>query len=444
MARTRIAALIAAPLMVALSFVSQGAVARIATPAAAPAPLAGPPASADDTARFLAGLPPSAGSPLAAYTNDPFWKQHAKIFDDAWNGLEKRQLSKIRAVVSRDFTNPQQVLLYTFSGPDYLYADAFFPSADTIIMAGLEPPGQILDLRKYSRPELAGALQELRTSLSSILSYSFFQTKFMSYELRAGRLTGTLPILMTFIARSGKTIYDVSLFDLTSDGVIHPAEDKVANPTSKGVKIIFADNIGKRRTLYYFSTDVSDAGIKKTGFIQFVDKFGNTDSFVKSASYLMHSDNFSTIRDLILKHSASLLEDDLGIPVRFFAKGWRLYPYGRYVGPIPLFAGQTQSKLYEIFGKGQARPIDFVLGYRYRPSELNILRAIKDPTATAFEVAPGLQSSKQSGTGRQVATDEAGRTHQEARADIPKQPRAYRRRAKEGGSIFPNIFGYAP
>ena len=202
-----------------------------------------------------------------------------------------------------------------------------------------------------------------------MLSYSFFRTKSMRVELNEGRITGTLPILMVFLARSGKTIYDVSLFDLQNDGSIHPVEDKIANPTAKGVKIIFSDDVGKKRTLYYFSTDVSEGGIQNSGFLKFCGKLGNGDSFVKSASYLMHSDKFSTIREFLLTHSVSLLQDDLGIPIRFFAKGWQLHPFGRYVGPIPLFAAQSQQTLYRVFGKGRATPIDFGIGYRWKPME---------------------------------------------------------------------------
>jgi hypothetical protein len=372
MARTRFTASIAAFLIAAFSFASSA--------------LAGPAASADDTARFLAGLPPSAGSPLTVYTSEAFWKQHASAFDQAWDGLENRQLSKIRALVSKNFNDPKPLLFYLFSGPDFLYADAFFPSADTYVMAGLEPPGQVPDLTKFSRAELADALRELKTSLNSVLSYSFFQTKFMSYDLRKTRMPGTLPVIMVFLARSGKTIYDVSLFDLASDGTIHPSEDKVANATSKGVKIVFSDNVGKKKTIYYFSTDLSNKGIKSSGFPAFCDKLGNGDSFVKSASYLMHIDDFSTVRDYLLAHSTALLQDDSGIPVRYLTQGWKLHPFGKYVGPIGLFAGQAQSQLHEIFGKGDANatPIDFGIGYRWKPMESNLLLAVKDNSVTAL------------------------------------------------------------
>lgn len=427
MARMRVTLAIAAVVAVAFSILPLSAQAE-------------PSASINDTARFIAGMPPSPGSPLTAYTNDGYWKQYARGFDEAWDGLERRQLSKIRAMVSRDFINPQPVLFYLFSGPDFLYADAFFPSADTYVMAGLEPPGQIPDLRKFSRGEIASSLRDLRSSLSSVLSYSFFQTKFMRVDFSRAKLNGTLPVLMTFLARSGKTIYDISLFDLQSDGTLHPVEEKIANATGRGAKIVFSDaNVGKKRTIYYFSTDLSDGGIKTSGFLTFCDTLGHGDSFLKSASYLMHSDNFSTVRDFLLSHSVSLLQDDSGIPVRFFAQGWQLHPYGRYVGPISLFGGQYQAKLKDVFAKGHATPIDFSLGYRWKPMESNILLAVKDPSATAFEIAPvtGKQSASETGS---VSKPRVG-----VKPDLPDRPRARRRHKEQTVSNpFPKIFGYAP
>ncbi len=173
MARMRLIATIAGVLAAALSLASN-------------ASLAGPSASANDTARFLAGLPTSAQSPLTPSTNDAFWKATRAHFRYGLGWPRKRQLSKIRTMVSKNFNDPQPVLFYFFSGPDFLYADAFFPSADTYVMAGLEPPGPVPDLSKLSRGEMAGALRELRSSLNSVLSYSFFQTKSMRLDFGKG------------------------------------------------------------------------------------------------------------------------------------------------------------------------------------------------------------------------------------------------------------------
>lgn len=398
-------------------------------------------ASADDTARFLAGMPPSDGSSLKTYTNEGFWKLHARVFDSTWDGLEKRQLSKIRTLVAKHFNDPKPTLFYTFSGPDFLYADAFFPTAETYVMAGLEPPGAIPNLNKFSKKELANALGELRGSLSSVLSYSFFRTKSMRIDFGKARMNGTVPVLMAFLARSGKTVYDVSLIDLDETGAVHPAEEKIANAKSKGVKIVFSDNTGKKRTLYYFSTDLSNDGIKTSGFLAFAGKLGSADAFIKSASYLMHEDKFSTIREFLLANSSSILEDDSGIPIRYFAQGWRLQPFGRYVGPIPLFRGQNQPALNRVFSKDRATPIDFGIGYRWRPMESNLLLAVKDSAANAPELSPENAAAEREKNRKSDRSAVEGKRVKEARADIPKrEPRTPRKRKQQAAPVGSQMF----
>ena len=57
-----------------------------------------------------------------------------------------------------------------------------------------------------------------------MLSYSFFQTKHMRRDLNSGQMTGTLPILYVFLARSGKTIHEVSFVSLDKDGTVLPSQ----------------------------------------------------------------------------------------------------------------------------------------------------------------------------------------------------------------------------
>ena len=104
------------------AFVASGIILAAAYPARAQT------ASADDTARFLAGMPPSSASPLAPLTQDRAWQQHARYFNSAFGNVDKKQFAKIRAWSSAKLTAPSPVLFYMFSGPDFLYANAFFPS----------------------------------------------------------------------------------------------------------------------------------------------------------------------------------------------------------------------------------------------------------------------------------------------------------------------------
>lgn len=339
-------------------------------------------ATADDNARILAGLQPSAGSPLESLTREGAWQSHAKYFDKAWTGLEERQLSRIKVWAEKNIPSRKPVLFYMFSGPDFLYADAFFKGASTYVLSGLEPVGKIPDLAALPPRSLGGELRGLQNSLNSVLSFSFFITKKMKTELRDGRLTGTLPILYTFLARSGKTVKDTTLVSLNPDGSVtaFDAATQPAKGASPGVKITFSSAGGPDQTLYYFNTDLSDGGLKTSGFLAFCKGLGQGDSFVKSASYLMHSDNFSVVRDFIVANSATLVQDDSGVPLRFLDdKSWRITAFGRYLRPIGIFSAKTyQPKMQEIFGKGRAQPLDFGIGYRWRPNESNLLLAVRE------------------------------------------------------------------
>ena len=333
--------------------------------------------SADDTARFLAGMPPSAGSPLTPLTQDPAWQHHARLFDAAFAQLEARQLAKIRTWANTNLAAPRPTMFYMFSGPDFLYADAFYSRATTYVLSALEPVGSVPDLTRLSYGGLGYTLYNVERSLGSILSFSFFITKSMKTDLRAGQMSGTLPILYVFLARSGKSIRSMSLITLDAGGGVHSAGETPGN-AARGVRIVFAGSDGVERTLYYFSTDLSNSGVRNSGFLQFCARLAPGDSLIKSASYLLHAGNFTTVRGFLLADSATIIQDDSGIPLADYdPRKWRLLPFGRYAGPIAKFPGMYQPKYAELFRR--SRPIDFGIGYRWRSFETNLLLAIRLP-----------------------------------------------------------------
>ncbi|MBR0692801.1 hypothetical protein [Bradyrhizobium lablabi] len=344
----------------------------------------------DDTARFLAGMQPSADSPLLPLTADPAWQRHAKFFNSAFAQLEERQLSKIRAWSETNLAAPRPTMFYMFSGPDFLYADAFYSSATTYVLSALEPPGAVPDLTRLPRGGIAAALYSVEDSLGSILSFSFFITKQMKVDLHAGELSGTLPILYVFLARSGKTIRDVKPVALDQDGALIVGADALPRNAVRGTRILFAGSDGVERTLYYFSTDLSNSGAKASGFLKFCATLAPGNSLLKSASYLLHAGNFSTVRSFILANSATIIQDDSGIPFAYYSpKKWRFFPFGRYLGPIYKFPGRYQEAYAELFRRSQ--PIDFGIGYRWRPRESNLLLSVRlpdDGTGTAEAIAP--------------------------------------------------------
>jgi len=382
-ARTTVAALVA------------GALALSAAPAQSAAT-----ATANDTARFLAGLPPARESPLAELAKDPIWQQHARHFDAIFRHEEDTQLAKVRAFSQARLTEKHPTMLYMFSGPDFLYAATFFPAATTYVLSGLEPVGEVPQLTMLHRGTVEASLQSIESSLYSLVSYSFFITKNMKTQLTAGPVYGTLPILYVFLARTGKTIKAVSFVTLDPDGSVQTVDEsgdktvartaarRGAQGAANGVKIVFSEGDHPDQTLYYFSTNLADDGVKRSGFLAFCDRLGPADSFIKSASYLMHGGGFTRVRSFLLDHSATILQDDSGIPLAYFdARKWRLQPFGHYVGPINIFPGSYQPRMSQLFSN--ATPIDFGVGYRWRKNESNLLLAERAPSgAGEAELTP--------------------------------------------------------
>ena len=136
--------------------------------------------------------------------------------------------------------------------------------------------------------------------------------------------------------------------------------------------------------------------MKRSGFLAFCAKLGDADSLIKSASYLLHGGGFSKVRDFLLDHSATILQDDSGIPLAYFdPKKWRLQPFGRYIGPIAIFGHAYQSRLGDLYRKGNAIPIDFGVGYRWRKNESNLLLAQRIAAKTSeTELAPPLPTDR--------------------------------------------------
>jgi hypothetical protein len=247
------------------------------------------------------------------------------------------------------------------------------------VLSALEPPGQVPDLTRLPRGGIGAALYNVERSMGSILSFSFFITKQMKTDLRAGQIGGTLPILYVFLARSGKTIRDVSPIALDDKGAAYFGNENPGPNAVRGARIMFAGSDGVEKTLYYFSTDLSNSGVKASGFLKFCAGLAPGNSLIKSASYLLHSGNFTTVREFILANSATIIQDDSGVPLTYYdPKKWRFFPFGRYLGPIGEFPSRYQQPYAELFRKAQ--PIDFGIGYRWRTHESNLLLSVRLPS----------------------------------------------------------------
>jgi hypothetical protein len=336
-------------------------------------------AGPNDVARFLAGMPVPPDSPLGPLTREPAWQGHAAFFEEQFSKLNLRQLQKLHAWQETNLPEslqPIPVAFYMFSGPDFLYVDQFFPRAGVYVLCGKEALGPPPDPLRIAN--LSGALGNLENAMKSSLNTTYFITKDMKIDLHEQNLNGVLPILYAFIARADKSIKNVTFGSLSSGGAFQESAAGKRGGSVSGVRINYTDNqSGDSQTIYYFTTDISDGGIKATpGFLRFCQRLGVGSSLLKSSSYLMFENGFATIRNFILDHSKLIAQDDSGIPVAYFDPNkWNLRLFGVYLGPIELFKQHYQPRLQELFTQSNPPPLDFGFGYRWNYKEANLMVA---------------------------------------------------------------------
>lgn len=332
-----------------------------------------------DSAKFLAGIKVDEKSSLAVYQKSKAWNDHSYYFEKAWKKLDQQQLSKIRKWTETELKSINQTaktIFYPFSGPDFLYAYLFFPKGTEYVMVGLEPIGNIPDITKIPAEKMDGKLQEIHKSMNDLLQLSFFRTKAMKVDLAE---KGVLPILFVFLARTNHRILDVQYFKLNKDASIQYLKTDKNNSKGEGVKIDFvSEGETQVRNLYYFSLDLSNDGLQKTPeFKQFVKNLNKPITYLKAASYLMHNDEFSEIRNLILSQSTSILQDDSGMPIKYFDRAkWNLKFYGSYTQPIDLFKVRYQPDLRKIYQSDPTiKPLNFGIGYQFEVNTSNLMLA---------------------------------------------------------------------
>src|ERR1043166_6360097 len=220
----------------------------------------------NDVARFLAGMPVPETSPLAPLMRDPAWQAHAGFFEEQFSKVNLRQLEKLhggQATYLPESLQSMPAVFYMFSGPDFLYVDQFFPRTTVYVLCGKEALGPSPDPLRIVN--LSGALGNLENAMKSSLNTTYFITKDMKVDLHEQNLNGVLPILYTCIARADKSITNVS-FGSVNSGVFEEAAPGRKGGSTSGVRIRYTDNqSGSAQTLYYFTTDISDGGIKEIG-----------------------------------------------------------------------------------------------------------------------------------------------------------------------------------
>jgi len=132
-----------------------------------------------EQAQFLAGLPASSGSPLAALQDSADYLGHREQLSKKWDYGRKVRWEAMRSWARKhlNHVSTRGVVRYLFGGPDFLGAHAFFPNADTLVLGGLEPVGAVVPPESLSAPALSASLGATREAMGTALFAGYFVTR---------------------------------------------------------------------------------------------------------------------------------------------------------------------------------------------------------------------------------------------------------------------------
>lgn len=329
----------------------------------------------DDAARFMAGMP-GRSRPLAGVRDTDRWKLHRANVTELWRQFSDYRQPRIDAFARKEcgLLRSQNTIFYPFSGPDILFATAFFPGAANYVLCGLEGTDPLPDFSQLSSEQILFGLDGIYTSITTALNCSFFITKDMRVDLQRTEFKGTMPIILVFLSRLGMTIDSTTPITLGPDGRV---VELAAGSQASGYLVRCHSAFGQTKNIYYFRQNLANGAFSQNSkLMTFLNSQGAFATYVKSASYLMHSGEFSEIRSAILKRSVGLLQDDSGIPYRYFAQnGWETRLYGNYEGVLDIFKNNFQTDLHNAYKQGSTsvESIDFGVGYKFEAGHSNLL-----------------------------------------------------------------------
>lgn len=328
----------------------------------------------NDVARLVSARKLPIESPLQTLLPTPSVRKHylqTKELSETWEqsrlkAIRQWSLTEIQPKLSRP-----RCLKYMFGGPDFVHAATIFPGVPEYILVGLEPLGTAPNFLAMSGLELDRYLSHLHYTLRSISRRNFFITKEMREDFGKEGVDGVFPVLLYFASLTGHDVIDASYVKVEKDGdaSLCSAEEAV------GIYLrIRRENPGAldppEQNLYYFKTDLSNTGFKASSpFHKFLSARAGSVGYLKAASYLMHTENFSNIRNYLVGDCKFLLQDASGIPAEFMSRYYHMTFYGKYAGPIDTFSEYDQPWLHKVYRSGVAKPLPFGTGYRMRDED---------------------------------------------------------------------------
>ena len=323
---------------------------------------------------------------IPSNVDQSYYDSFSKQLNQKLVEIEKSRLSPLtnwnETALKRNAKSDTTSVFYPFSGGDFLHVNSLYPNANHYVMMAQESVGSIPDLSKMDKVQTKEYIKAADFILRDIYAKSYFITMNMIKDTKSSPVNGMLPVLLWSVSKTGHTVTSVEELTVDESGKKSYSPFKVGVNSAKAVRITFGNpEKGILKTLTYYSCDISNSGIEKDKALAATLKaIPPSNCFVKSASYLMHYETFTTIRNTVLDKAIYLVQDDTGIPYKYFNKTkFKMELYGNYVKPVSDFSANLYQKdMVEAYKtKEYVGVLPFSLGYHWQTKDQNQMIAIK-------------------------------------------------------------------
>lgn len=334
---------------------------------------------------FLSGnLDGDDSSKLTKLAKKPFYLNFKQSIKKHWDFYNKEIQEPFISWKNKHVPTPKsKTVLYPFSGPDFPNAYTLFPKANTYILIGLEAGGFDPDIESMSDQKISSGLSILNSSLSTISSRNYFMTNNMKVDISKSVFRGTTSVFLSYFGYLKIKPYSIKNFVLSNEGEIKYLSKEEINKKSSfkegelSVEFDFLDPVdGSKKKLYFISTNISNFGFKTyPGTLKFLNKFDSFAVPVKAASYLLHYDSFTDMRDFLLSKAELFVMDDTGPRIKDLQalNNFDIKVFGRYTRPIGLWPEKVQPDLRKIHEEQKPEKINFLYGYGTADKQQHIM-----------------------------------------------------------------------
>jgi hypothetical protein len=307
----------------------------------------------------------------------------------AWVDEAQRFIATLRP---RDLP---RVLVYPFGGGDLSSALAVAPDATELTTISLEAAGDVRTIDTIKSAKLDQEVGRIAIDIRRLYRSAHSTTKSLQAASHS-ELPGTLMFALAGLAVHDMEPVALRYFDIEPDGSLTylsaaqlegRAAELVAKKPGTGaakkvthywseqasafanVEIQFrrrGDPSAPLRTYRHILANLDDAHVAADDrVVQHLRRKGKVAVMTKAASFLLWYDDFSRIRDYLLRHAAWMISDASGIPPSHAEPaGFELITYGDFTGPYFIIdAKNTRAEFVKLWKSQPHRDLPFRFGY---------------------------------------------------------------------------------